>query len=270
MYFKQFSESIPNLDSIRSSRESQIVAPPEHCHVLIVVRRGHIKISSGHSPESFVCTQGYAGHADRGPYVVQVPNTKQAEYTVIYYRILPDGRHWDLHGLLTTISEIKIHYMLDELLRTNQLESVQTFSGEEEAAQICRKRMMLERILFIFIYESHIRTPDVNSSHAIEESISYINEHYMLKLTLPMLARRAGMSAGHYTVLFKQATGRTMTAYLRSIRIEKAKQMFRETGQSAKEIAGLSGFTDYFHFSRVFKQETGFSPTAFQQTLLDR
>lgn len=91
--------------------------------------------------------------------------------------------------------------MLDELLRTT--EDIHPLSEEEIAAQTIRKRMMLERILFIYLYESHLTQDKKSSSESIEEILSYMNEHYMLELSLPMLARRAGMSVGYFTVLFK-------------------------------------------------------------------
>lgn len=66
-------------------------------------------------------------------------------------------------------------------------------------------------------------------------------------------------------MLFKKATGMTMTQYLRHLRIQKAKQMFQQTRLPAKEVAQRVGFTDYFHFSRIFKKEVGCSPTQFQR-----
>jgi AraC-like DNA-binding protein len=195
-------------------------------HVLIVVRRGHITIAA-QGREPVVCSQGYACHSLHGPFDVHVPRTKQAEYIVITYRMIPENNPWTLFGPLSTMSEIKIHYMLDELIRT--AEEIHTHSEAEEAAQQFRKRMILERILFIFLYESRMQQDEKSSSQSVEETLSYINEHYMLKLTLPLIARRAGMSEGHYTVLFKQHTGMTMTSYLRKLRIEKARQMFRQT-----------------------------------------
>jgi AraC-like DNA-binding protein len=91
----------------------------------------------------------------------------------------------------------------------------------------------------------------------------------MLPLTLPMIAERAGVSVGHYTVLFKRSTGLTFSQYLRQIRIEKAKQLLRQTDLSASEIARQVGYADYFHFSRTFKRETGCSPAAFAKQSSD-
>lgn len=262
MMFQQLVQMIPILEQINSSLTPQTIDCSIDNHVLIVVRRGYITISA-QDQEAVICSQAYACHPRNGPYIIQVPRTKEVEYAVITYRILPENNSWNLHGPLHAISEIKIHYMVDELLRTTS--EIHTHSEDEEAAHQFRKRLMLERILFIYLYESRIRQEKKSSISSIMETLSYINEHYMVKLTLPMLAKRAGMSEGHYTVLFKRHTGTTLTNYLHRLRIEKAKQMFLQTDLPAKEIAQKVGFVEYFHFSKIFKKKTGCSPTAFQQ-----
>ncbi|MEK3719364.1 helix-turn-helix transcriptional regulator [Paenibacillus sp. FSL H8-0034] len=262
MYFQQLVQFIPTLDAITPSHSSQTVVTPGQSHQLIIVQRGHLLISAK-DQEPVVCTQGFACHPDNSPYYIQVPKTKEAEYVVITYHVQPETSTWTLYGPLHTMSEIKIHYMIEELLRT--MNEIDTHSVDEEAAQQFRKRLMLERILFIYLYESRMREEFKSSVNSIEETISYINEHYMLKLTLPMLSRRAGMSEGHYTVLFKKHTGETLMTYVNNLRIEKAKLLFQQTDLLAKEIAQKVGYVDYFHFSRVFKKITGASPSIFQQ-----
>lgn len=261
MSFEQLMTIIPQFEDIETSSSSQMVASPEGRHTLLVVLRGHITVSTtGHEP--VIVNQGFACPPPFCPLTIQVPKTKEAEYVRLSYRVFPASSEWTLHGPLRTLSEVKIKYMLDELFRT--IDEIDTHSAEEETVQHVRKRLILERILFIFLYETYLSRERNASALSIEESISYMNEHYMLKLTLPMLAERAGMSAGHYTVRFKQHTGMTMTRYLLRLRIEKAKQMFEQTHLSAKEIAQQVGFSDYFHFSRMFKQEAGCSPTAYK------
>jgi YesN/AraC family two-component response regulator len=262
MHFQQLIHLMPILDQIISSTTSQTITGSAGNHILIIVRRGHLMIST-RNQEPVVCTQSFACHPEHGPYFIQVPRTKEVEYVIITYHTLPETSTWTLSGPLRTISEIKIHYMIDELIRTTY--EISTHSLDEDAAQQFRKRLMLERILFIYLYESYSREDLKSSTDSIEETLSYINEHYMLKLTLPMLAQRAGMSTGHYTVLFKRHTGETMTTYLNNLRVEKAKQMFLHTHLLAKEIAQKVGYVDYFHFSKVFKKKTGCSPSVFNK-----
>lgn len=264
MSFDQLNFLIPCLDHLEAYTRSTSLPAIAGVHHLLVVRRGHVSVTPGQG-EPVVCTQGYACHSGYGDYRIEVPRTKAAEYVILTYRMLPvEQQEWTLEGQLGTYSEVKIHYMVDELLRKTQEELPEAGRPEAAAFQY-RKRLMLERIFYIFLRESEMKVS--GGTRSIEDTISYMNEHYMLPLTLPMLAGRAGISEGHYTVLFKKHTGRTMTAYLRSLRIEKAKQLFQQTLQPAKEIAQQVGFPDYFYFSRMFKKEVGMSPSEYQNTV---
>ncbi|MBB6731068.1 AraC family transcriptional regulator [Cohnella zeiphila] len=261
MSFQQLADLIPELIGIETGHRSRTIDEPAGTYVLLSVRRGHVRIRPA-GAEPLVCAQGYACHPGRGPYRIEAPKTKEADYVLLYYRMLPADGSWSLEGPLQTVSETKIRYMLDELL---SMKAPVGAAVEREAAFRYKQRMMLERVLYIYLYETGLKPADGPSADALAETLSYLNEHYMLKLTLPMLAKRAGMSEGHFTVLFKRLTGTTMTGYLRALRIEKAKRMFEETRLSAKEIAQRVGFADYFHFSRVFKQEAGLSPLGYKQ-----
>ncbi|GMK48331.1 hypothetical protein PghCCS26_54610 [Paenibacillus glycanilyticus] len=262
MSFEEINSLIPCLDRIEACTHSTSLPAVPGQYQLIVVRRGHVTVFP-ESGESSICTQGYACHPRIGGYRIEVPRTKAAEYVIFNYRMLPlEQQEWTLEGPLGTYSEVKIHYMVDELLRKTR-EELPEAGSPEAAAFRYRTRLMLERILYIFLRESHMKKNEGSVTRSIEDTISYMNEHYMLPLTLSMLAGRAGMSEGHYTVLFKKQTGRTMTVYLRSLRIEKAKQLFSQTRLPAKEIAQQVGFSDYFYFSRMFKKEVGMSPSEY-------
>ncbi|SFF05688.1 Helix-turn-helix domain-containing protein [Paenibacillus algorifonticola] len=274
MTFQQLATIMPYPEQVTLHHSSQQLNCPSGHHAIIVVRRGHITLTSANNSSPIICSQGFACHPQFSPYSIEVPKTKEAEYAIIEYRALPEDSSWLLEGLLTTYSEVKIHYMVDELLRgenqTNGLLSQDAEqTAEQAAAQRVRERMMLERILYIFLRETLMKEADQSTIRSITESISYINEHYMLPLSLPMLAKRAGMSEGHYTVLFKKETGRTMTSYLRSLRIEKAKLLLLQVKLPAKEVAQKVGFADYFYFSRMFKQEVGCSPTLFKKQAMN-
>ncbi|MEA1787557.1 chromate resistance protein [Arenibacter sp. GZD96] len=56
--------------------------------------------------------------------------------------------------------------------------------------------------------------------------------------------------------------------YIRNERIKKAKELFSNPEYSLTEIAYLTGFSDQSHFTRVFKQITGESPSTFRKKWL--
>ena len=65
----------------------------------------------------------------------------------------------------------------------------------------------------------------------------------------------------YLSALFKDKVGITFTEYLRDVRCRHAAFLFDEGINSVKSVAILSGFSDALYFSKIFKRETGISPT---------
>jgi AraC-like DNA-binding protein len=58
--------------------------------------------------------------------------------------------------------------------------------------------------------------------------------------------------------------------YIRKLRIEKAIQLLESSKNPLSEIAYLTGFSDQSHFTRIFRQHTGKSPSEFRKNLAKR
>jgi len=56
--------------------------------------------------------------------------------------------------------------------------------------------------------------------------------------------------------------------YVRRLRIEKAIQLMEDKTYTLTEIAYTSGFSDQSHFTRIFRQVMGASPSAYRKTML--
>ncbi|OCT15846.1 hypothetical protein A8709_09470 [Paenibacillus pectinilyticus] len=112
MNFHQLIPLVPLIDHIQTGSSSVAIESSPAKYQLIIVRQGHLTLNwDGHEP--IICSQAYACHPDQGDYTLQVPRTKTVDYVIITYTMLPLEHIWTLQGHLTTLSEIKIHYMLD-------------------------------------------------------------------------------------------------------------------------------------------------------------
>lgn len=94
--------------------------------------------------------------------------------------------------------------------------------------------------------------------------LEYINEHLDQAIKLSDLAALLGMSQFHFSHLFKQAIGTAPYQYLLQQRVERAKQLLKQTDQSIVDIAFLCGFNSHSHLSKQFRQLTGITPTAYR------
>ncbi len=74
-----------------------------------------------------------------------------------------------------------------------------------------------------------------------------------------------GYRPGHFRRLFRSSTGLSPTTYFHRMRVEYAKALLRQIGnlQSIRQVSSASGFSDPYYFSRVFKEQTGVSPSAY-------
>ena len=89
------------------------------------------------------------------------------------------------------------------------------------------------------------------------------NNFHNAALNLSDIARELGYDPKYLSALFRAKRGITFTQYLRSLRIKHAAFLFEEGVESVKSVAMLSGFSDALYFSKVFKQETGMSPSEY-------
>ena len=94
--------------------------------------------------------------------------------------------------------------------------------------------------------------------------IDYMTENCTKKIYIEDVCCMAGMSATHFSFVFKNITGRTFTEHMRFIKISKAKELLTENKKSISAIAKELGFDDPAYFDRVFKKEVGMTPAKFK------
>ena len=96
-------------------------------------------------------------------------------------------------------------------------------------------------------------------------AMAFIHEHYTETIPREVLAAEVGVSERHLTLCFRQETGITPVAYLNRTRIRQARTLLETTSMNVTEVAMACGFGDSTYFGKVFRQEVGLSPRAFQQ-----
>jgi AraC-like DNA-binding protein len=83
---------------------------------------------------------------------------------------------------------------------------------------------------------------------------------------LPRLARTAGLSPSHLSRLFKAQTGVSMSRYRNQQRLRIFLHLYGDGRNTTALAAALdAGFGSYAQFHRVFREETGRSPSALRQ-----
>lgn len=108
------------------------------------------------------------------------------------------------------------------------------------------------------------QTPDLKREN-ISLIKQYLDEHYDEKITLDDLTERFFISKYYLTRVFRKQFGTSISHYLLSIRITKAKQMLRFTDETVENIGYKCGLGAPHYFSRTFKQVEGISPSEYRE-----
>lgn len=96
---------------------------------------------------------------------------------------------------------------------------------------------------------------------AVDEVRHILHEEFAAPHTIASLARRAHLNECYLKSAFRCVTGRTIAAYLRGIRMARAREAI-ESGRMNVLQAGLFvGYTSQSMFSAAFKAHYGFAPS---------
>jgi AraC family transcriptional regulator len=101
----------------------------------------------------------------------------------------------------------------------------------------------------------------------LRRCIELMAAHLEGNLRLNDLAREAGLSTSHFIRSFRESTGKTPHQFLLHRRVEKARDLMRDTRASLTEVALASGFADQHHLARVFRRITRITPSSYRRSL---
>ena len=98
-----------------------------------------------------------------------------------------------------------------------------------------------------------------NSNVTVSEVIDYIDAHITEDLSLDSVAERVFLNKFYLARLFKKETNTTLHRFILKKRLLLSKKLI-ESELPIVEVCRRSGFNDYSHFFRAFKNEYGITP----------
>lgn len=175
-----------------------------------------------------------------------------------------DGR-----SIYQIVTEAFSMYIL--LLRNHQFEledQTEAYTNFCKYAQRCASAQDLFQYLKSCIGESLDSIID-NKKQADTKPIrmakQYIQENYMKPITLEIVGREAGFSTTYFSSLFKKETGRNFLEYLSQVRMDKAKELLKDTNLSIAMVCENVGYSDLKHFTKSFRTSTGIKPNEYRK-----
>lgn len=187
---------------------------------------------------------------------IELTKQLQKEYPQIPVLIL--SNYEDYQNVRSAMKEGAIDYLLKAGLSPRDL---QTYLLKVKA-DLQAKASALVSVESASAEPKEQISPDRVIEHTnIRKIVDYINENYDKKeLTLSFIANQFFIQKNYLCTIFKQEMNITLTDYIVSLRIKKAKSLMRTTSLSITEIAARVSYSDLSYFNRLFRKSTGISP----------
>lgn len=103
----------------------------------------------------------------------------------------------------------------------------------------------------------------------LDEIHKYILEHYTdNQLSIQNISSHTFLSQTYLCAFFKKSTGKTINEFITELRIERAKELLKDSRIKLYEVASFIGYTDANYFSTIFKKYLGFAPSEYRERYL--
>ena len=125
----------------------------------------------------------------------------------------------------------------------------------------------LYQILNIVARKYALRSGKVTpkSEQRINAASKRIYENIQSPPDVSTLAAECCLSESRFIHLFKEVTGKSITEFISTIRIERAKELLTSTNIPIRDIGESVGYADQNYFSRCFKRIEGCSPMKYRK-----
>ncbi|MDQ7949520.1 MAG: AraC family transcriptional regulator [Pedobacter sp.] len=96
---------------------------------------------------------------------------------------------------------------------------------------------------------------------------NFVKDHFQEEINLEAVAEMASMTAPSFCRYFKKITKKTFTKFVNEYRIVHASKLLAEKQTSIANISYESGFHNFSHFNKQFKEFTGKSASEYRKEL---
>lgn len=122
--------------------------------------------------------------------------------------------------------------------------------------------------LIVLLSRNYSRSIPEKSTWQMASALAKMERDFAEPISIAQLAESVYLSERHFRRQFEKIYQQTPKEYLLKLRLRAAVQMLWRREQSISDIALACGFSDGNHFSRVFRQTYGVSPSEYRKKLL--
>ena len=103
------------------------------------------------------------------------------------------------------------------------------------------------------------------SDRRIAKALQHLHNGLHIGWTLENMGAEIGMSRAAFAKRFKELVGHPMFEYLTLLRVQRARELLRDTKLPLYEVASRVGYESDLAFAKTFKKHTGTTPTRYRK-----
>ncbi|MFL9844641.1 AraC family transcriptional regulator [Flavobacterium rhizosphaerae] len=107
----------------------------------------------------------------------------------------------------------------------------------------------------------------VQDNDRINMVFNYIKDHFLEPIALEDMAHKASMTVPSFCRYFKKVTNKTFVNFVNEYRVVHACKLLAEKQVPIAEVCYESGFNNFSHFNKSFKEFTGKSASQYRKEL---
>jgi len=208
------------------------------------------------NPGSFFITSPECDHS-----IITDDNYKPLSYYAVLIKLSSEDS--EIERLITQEMLVKQNYDIGTNYRFFFEELKEKGLSRNNNLQKSASHQLIS-FLYTLVEKRDFHFNEPGSVH-IEKSLKIMQDNITKDLTLENITSRLNLSDSYFIRLFKRKMKTTPMKYFTKLKIEAATYMLTDTGLAVRSIAEKLNFYSEFHFSRVFKQYTGFAPSVYRK-----
>lgn len=160
-----------------------------------------------------------------------------------------------------------LHFKLDIRKNTNLISLLWKLKNiSEEKHEIARfKRQNIFRAILEEIFTSVQDPEDKGTEYIFKRVSSYIHNYYMEDITVKELAEKNEVTENQLFYAFNKYVRMGAGQYIKDYRLNCARKLLMDSENTICAIGESVGYTDSFHFSRIFKKNFGMAPSIYRE-----
>lgn len=168
-----------------------------------------------------------------------------------------------LHGLMKPKrSSAKIHNYFKQVM-DNDIGQEMKNTYLDSLGKILLSEIWQENIMLPLTGQKRIAYSGFDRK-ALFEAKEILSEHYSTPPTIPELAKMVALNEYKLKTAFRDLYGKSVYAFVRSMRMKNAIYLLENMDLSISEIAGMVGYVNTSHFASAFRNEYGLNPSDFR------